>query len=332
MFFFHPWSLQCSTLSGPGGEISSESYLDTKMAKNCVPCISLVGQRSTVNSWIANYFSSQRWEKTSVPANSSALPVLLQTKYNSTLNSLTNWLWPFSGAWWATEDNVLQAGKFIKDRIILNSNMWKKVTWFEIEMRWIRWAKSLIFTLADELKGIFDEKGYFSLTMVEMETCNYCVKSAIHPKKKEGHFLLRCDCAVLLLILESTARLDPVFFTGPQTESCKSIKSSERSTGFGCDNDLQKTTNGEWTCLTLTHTHACTWTHTDVPSTPLYYKLAEQSPHSSPPHTVPAADWGGSAHHNAMEEDGGGGGQLLEGIASPAGSLGYPAWAPGLSG
>lgn len=187
--------------------------------------------------------------------SSSALPVPSQHKDNVTLKSLTNWLRPSSGAWWSTEDNVLKSGKFIRDRIILNRNMWKRVTRFEIEMRWIRRAKSLIFTLADELEGIFDEKGYFSLTMVEMETCAYCVKSAIHPKKKEGHFLLRCDWAILLLILESTLRLDPVFFTGPQTESCKSIKSSERSTGFGCDNDLQKTTNGERMCLTHTHTH-----------------------------------------------------------------------------
>lgn len=51
---------------------------------------------------------------------------------------------PFSGTLWVAEDNVLQSGKFIKAGIILNSNKWKKVTWFEIEMRWRRWVKSFI--------------------------------------------------------------------------------------------------------------------------------------------------------------------------------------------
>lgn len=90
----------------------------------------------------------------------------------------------------------------------------------------------------------------------------WSMRSAIHPLKK-GHFLLRCDCAIPLLILERmmvrpsllSLHWTPVFFTVPQTESCKSIESSERSTGFGCDNDLRKTTNGERVCLTHTHTH-----------------------------------------------------------------------------
>lgn len=68
------------------------------------------------------------------------------------------------------------------------------------------------------------------------------------------------DDAVLSLIF----LLDPASFTGPQTKSCKSIKSSERSTGFGCDNDLQKTTNGERMCLKNTHAHVYTWTQTSV--------------------------------------------------------------------
>lgn len=41
---------------------------------------------------------------------------------------------------------------------------------------------------------------------------------------------------------------DLVSFTAPQRDSCKSIKSSEESSGFGCDNDLQKRTNGEKMC------------------------------------------------------------------------------------
>lgn len=90
--------------------------------------------------------------------------------------------------------------------------------------------------------------------MGKMETCAYCVKyEERHPPSKKGHLLLRCDCTVPFfyfgeddgVVFSLIFLLDPVFFTGPQTESCKSIKSSERSTGFECDNDLQKTTNGE---------------------------------------------------------------------------------------
>lgn len=119
-------------------------------------------------------------------------------------------------------------------------------------------------------RGIFDEKGYFNSTMGEMETCTYCVKYEERhspPPTQKGDFFfffikvrlwrpssyfVEDDDAVFSVI----SPLDPVFFTGPQTESCKSIKSSERSTGFGCDNDLRKTTNGEGTCLTHTYTHA----------------------------------------------------------------------------
>lgn len=149
--------------------------------------MSWAGQRSAASHTVNDL---DRW-KADCPGKQTVQLFLgrLQQSYNSTLNSLTNWLCTFSGTRWATEDNALQAGKFIKDRIILNSNTWKRATWFEIEMRWIRWAKSLIFTLADELKGIFDEKGYFSSTMVEMETCAYCVKSAIHPKKRDIFFV-----------------------------------------------------------------------------------------------------------------------------------------------
>ena len=149
------------------------------------------------------------------------------------------------------------------------------------------------------LRGSLMRKGYFNSTMGEMETCAYCVKyeGCLPPprpkkKKKRDIFLLRCDCSVPLLILKddgavfsAVSPLDSVVFTVPQTDSCKSIKSSERSTGFGCDNDLQKTTNGERMCPTSTR--ACTWTHTGAPSTPLYSKLAEQSPHSYQPWPSP---------------------------------------------
>lgn len=65
---------------------------------------------------------------------------------------------------------------------------------------------------------------------------------------------------------------DPVSFTAPQTDSCKSIKSSERSSGFGCDNDLQKTTNGEEIDPRCTHEDApmCHIFHTSE----LYANLA----------------------------------------------------------
>lgn len=128
----------------------------------------------------------------------------------------------------------------------------------------------------------------------------WSMKSTIHPQKRTffikvwlccpSSYFGEDDGAVFSLI----SSLDPVFFTGPQTESCKSIKSSERSTGFGCDNDLQKTTNGERTCLTRTHIHECTCTHTSVPSTPLYSKaswaISTLISSLTPPHTVPAAD------------------------------------------
>ncbi len=47
-------------------------------------------------------------------------------------------------------------------------------------------------TLADELEGIFDEKGYFNSTMGEMETCAYCVKyEECHPSPKKGTFFIK---------------------------------------------------------------------------------------------------------------------------------------------
>lgn len=146
--------------------------------------------------------------------------------------------------------------------------------WLEIEMRWRRWAKSLISYTADELSAIFDEKGYFTSTMGEMEDpCLLCEGWAPSSPLKKTFLLLRCDCGVPLLILERmmvqcspVSLSDLVSFTAPQTVSCKSIKSSERSTGFGCDNDLQKTTNGEKMSRCATY------------STPLSSMVTGQSP------------------------------------------------------
>lgn len=75
---------------------------------------------------------------------------------------------------------------------------------------------------------------------------------------------------------------DPVSFTAPQTDSCKSIKSSERSSGFGCDNDLQKTTNGEEIHARCTREHApmCHIFHTSE----LYGNLAISPPRSDLTH------------------------------------------------
>lgn len=114
--------------------------------------------------------------------------------------------------------------------------------------------------------------GYFSSTMGEMEDSRLlCEVSRAPSTPLKGTFLLlRCDCAVPLLILERMmvqssfdSLPDLVFFTVPQADSCKSIMSSEGSTGFRCDNDLQKTTSGERMCLTHTSTHQYT-IHTSV--------------------------------------------------------------------
>lgn len=146
-------------------------------------------------------------------------------------------------------------------------------------MRWRRWAKSLISYTADELSAIFDEKGYFMSTIGRMEdSCPLCDVwgwgSPSSPLKKT-FLLLRCDCGVPLLILERmmvqcspVSLSDLVSFTAPQTVSCKSIKSSERSAAFGCDNDLQKTTNGEKMSRCATY------------STPLSSMVTWQSPFS----------------------------------------------------
>lgn len=133
-------------------------------------------------------------------------------------------------------------------------------------MRWRRWAKSLISYPGRWAQGDLWWEGLFQLYNGRDGNsrllCEVWVPS--NPQKRDIYLflLLRCDCGVPLLILKRMMMVqsppDPVLFTGPQTESCKSIKSSERSTGFGCDNDLQKTTNGERMCPT----------HTWTPSTP----------------------------------------------------------------
>lgn len=104
----------------------------------------------------------------------------------------------------------------------------------------------------------------------------------------------------------SVSLSDPVSFTAPQTNSCKSIKSSERSSGFGCDNDLQKTTSGEEMDPRCTHEHApmCHIFHTselygNLAISPLRSDLThiKTHKHTSP---VPAADRGGSTRRNAF--------------------------------
>lgn len=99
---------------------------------------------------------------------------------------------------------------------------------------------------------------------------------------------------------------DPVFFTAPQTDSCKSIKSSEKSSGFGCDNDLQKTTNGEDIDPRCTHERAsmCHIFHTseqygNLAISPLRSDLTHIKTHVHIP-PVPAADRGGSTRRNAF--------------------------------
>lgn len=164
-------------------------------------------------------------------------------------------------------------------------------------MRRRRWVKSLISYLGRWAWGDLWWERAISILQWErwrLAPIVWSMRGAFPPppKRKGTFFLLRCDCSVPLLILKDdgavfspVSPLDFVVFTVPQTDSCKSIKSSERSTGFGCDNDLQKTTNGER--MSLTSTRACTWTHTGTPSTPLYSKLAEQSPHSYQPWPSP---------------------------------------------
>ena len=274
----------------------SKTHLDDQRIK-CVLYILLVVQ-TYPNPHTVNDFLSQRCEKQTVPANSSStLPCYLQQNCNSATNSHTNCaMCLFSGTLSDTEDNALQSGKSKKKAgIILNSNMWKKG--HDLRLKWDEedgWNHSFL-TLADELEGIFDEKELFQFyNGRDGDLCLLCevweVPSTPPPKK--GHFFIRCDCSVPLLILKDdgavfspVSPLDSVVFTVPQTDSCKSIKSSERSTGFGCDNDLQKTTNGER--MSLTSTRACTWAHTGAPSTPLHSKLAEQSPHSYQPWPSP---------------------------------------------
>lgn len=138
------------------------------------------------------------------------------------------------------------------------------------------------------------------------------MRSAI-PFKKDFFLLFRCDCGVPLLILERVmvqcspvSPSDPVSFTAPQTDSCKSIKSSERSLGFGCDNDLQKTTNGEEIDPRCTHEHApmCHIFHTpelygNLAISPLRSDLTHIKTHMHTP-PVPAADRGGSTRRNAF--------------------------------
>lgn len=99
---------------------------------------------------------------------------------------------------------------------------------------------------------------------------------------------------------------DPVSFTAPQTDSCKSIKSSEKSSGFGCDNDLQKTTSGEEIDPRCTHERAlrCHIFHTsehygNLAISPLRSDLTRIKTHMHTP-PVPAADRGGSTRRNAF--------------------------------
>jgi len=154
-----------------------------------------------------------------------------------------------------------------------------------------------------------------------MEACAYCVKYEERhqpppPSLKKGEvffFVCRCDC---LLILERVmvaafplvSPLDPLSLSPVSRRTHVNPSSHLREAqAFGCDNDLQETTNGERTCRTHTHTH----THTDdAPSTPLL-RWAISTLISSP-HTAPAADWGGTNRHNGRR------GELSEGIASLA--------------
>lgn len=139
------------------------------------------------------------------------------------------------------------------------------------------------------------------------------MRSAIPFKKKTSFLLFRCDCGIPLLILERVmvqcspvSVSDPVSFTAPQADSCKSIKSSERSSGFGCDNDLQKTTNGEEIDPRCTHGCApmCHIFHTselygNLAISPLRSDLTHRKTHRHTP-PVPAADRGGSTRRNAF--------------------------------
>lgn len=192
-------------------------------------------------------------------------------------------------------------------------------------MRWIRWAKSLISTLADALKGIFDEKGHFTSTMVEMETCTYCVRSAIHQKREA--FYEGVTVPSLFLFWRGWCVWTLSFSQVPWRSHVNLSSHLREAQALGVIMTYCGLPMGRGCAW---HTHACTWTHINVASTPLYCKLAEQSPHSSPPHTVPAADWGGSASHNAMVVVVVGG--ALQGHCQSCWKPGYPSWALGLSG
>ena len=148
-------------------------------------------------------------------------------------------------------------------------------------MGWKRTAKSLISYPGRWARGEFWwERLFHFYNGTDGDLCLLCEVCGVPrtppppPKRKDLFFftkvwLCRPSSYLERMMLQSPlmSPLDPVFFTGPQTESCKSIKSSERSTGFGCDNDLQKTTNGERTRLTHSHKHTQTYhPHLSSPS------------------------------------------------------------------
>lgn len=173
--------------------------------------------------------------------------------------------------------------------------------WHDLRLKWDEedGRNHSFLSLADELEGIFDEKGYFNSTMRErwrLVPIVWSMRSAILPPplKKKGHLLLRCDCAVPLLILEriwwcgllshlstgSCLFLSPV----PRRNHVNLSSHLREAQALGVIMTDRRLPMGRG-CAWRAHTyiHVCTRAHTHVPSTPLYSKLAEQSPHSSRP-------------------------------------------------
>lgn len=113
----------------------------------------------------------------------------------------------------------------------------------------------------------------------------WSMRCAIHPPKKRRCLLLRCDCGVPLLILEGlmvwsstssfcwTLSLSHV----PRQSHVNLSSHLREAQALGVIMTYRRQPTGRG-CAWETHTRAHTGS---VLSTPLYSKLAEQSPHSS---------------------------------------------------
>lgn len=145
-------------------------------------------------------------------------------------------------------------------------------------MRWRRWCRITQF-----LPWQMSSRGSLMrrvISILQWERWRlapivWSMRSVIHPLKKGLFYIKVWLCCPSSYFGEDDGAVFSLhrplsFFTVPQTKSCKSIKSSERSTALGVIMTCRRQPIGRGRAL---HT----WTHTDIPSTPFYSKLARQS-------------------------------------------------------